>query len=69
MYECVSNFITPQLLKTQTPGQLQANATANIVTPIAITCTQDLDFGSIAAASVADEVVMSPAECSFSNKW
>jgi len=55
-------FITPQLLKAQAPGAtVQANATANIVTPIQITKVQDLDFGSIAAASVADEVVMSPA--------
>lgn len=54
-------FIAPQVLKAQTPSDTaQATAKADIVTPIQISKTQDLDFGSIAAASAADEVVMSP---------
>jgi spore coat protein U-like protein len=54
-------FIAPQVLKAQTPSaSATANAKAEIVTPISILKTQDLDFGSIAASSVADQVTIAP---------
>jgi hypothetical protein len=55
-------FLTPQVLKAQTPSaSATANAKADIVTPIQISATQDLDFGSIAAAALADQVTIAPS--------